>query len=77
MRAKKKILFFVLGMIIAINAMIISVSADPLFEDEDTRWYNGYYFKENGSTKYGLKVNVYYTNLHTSWSSRLEAALES
>lgn len=64
-------------MIIAINAMIISVSADPLFEDEDTRWYNGYYFKENGSTKYGLEVIVDYTNLSSNWYSVLEASLTS
>lgn len=62
---------------ISIVMLTISVSADNLYPNIDSRWYNGFYFRDNGSIKYGLSVTVDCINMNSNWTNRLDEALES
>jgi len=78
MRNKKTIKFVVsfLLIMVLIPSLSMLVSAETLFSYH-TEWYNGRYFYEGSSMKYGVVMKVDTYNMHTNWTNRLSAAMSS
>jgi hypothetical protein len=76
----KKVKIIALFLIVTFMTLSIStiVSAETLFAYH-TEWYNGRYFYEGSSMsmKYGVVMKIDTYNMHSNWTNKLTAAMNS